>query len=87
MTYCRMTLQAFIPITLRKAVRFYIHLDADIKNTQKQNLYCDEIYEVVADYNNGYTYNGHPIVDDATTGFTYANITGIDPCRHLGCII
>lgn len=62
----------------------YIHLDADIKNTQKQNLYCDEIYEVVADYNNGYTYNGHPIVDDATTGFTYANITGIDPLQTLG---
>lgn len=62
----------------------YIHLDADIKNTQKQNLNCDEIYEVVADYNSGYTYDGQPIVDDASTGFTYANITQIDPLQTLG---
>lgn len=62
----------------------YIHLDADIKNTQKQNLNCDEIYEVVADYNSGYTYDGQPVVDDASTGFTYANITQIDPLQTLG---
>lgn len=27
----------------------YIHVDADVKNLQKSDLYCDEIYAVIAD--------------------------------------
>lgn len=62
----------------------YIHIDTDVKNLQKQNLDCSNIMEVKADYNNGYTYNGSPIPEDSQTGFTYANITSIDPLQTLG---
>lgn len=62
----------------------YIHIDTDIKNLQKQNLPCDEIMDVVADYNNGFTYNAFPVVEDSTTGFTYANIEAIKPLETLG---
>lgn len=62
----------------------YIHIDADVKNIQKQNLDCDSIMEVKADYNNGYTYTGFAIPEDSQTGFTYANITSIDPLQTLG---
>lgn len=62
----------------------YIHIDTDVKNIQKQNLGVEEIMDVVADYNDGYTYNGSPIPEDSTTGFTYANITSIKPLESLG---
>ncbi len=67
----------------------YIYLNASIKNTQKQSIGCDEVYSVVADYNNGYTYRGSFIADDADGDFTYANITSIDPLQTLGvhCLI
>ena len=50
----------------------------------KQNLDCDEIGKIVADYNNGYTYRGFIVVKDSSTGFTYANITSIDPLETKG---
>ena len=32
----------------------YIHIDSDVKNLSKQNLDCDEILSVRANYNDGY---------------------------------
>ncbi|WP_192451693.1 hypothetical protein [Candidatus Galacturonibacter soehngenii] len=62
----------------------YIHIDTDVKNTQKQNLNIDEIMSVEANYNNGYKYNSSPVPEDSSTGFTYANITSIKPLDTLG---
>lgn len=62
----------------------YINIDADIKNTQKQDLRCDKIMKVEANYNNGYTYNSTDIVEDTTTGFTYSNISSIKPLETQG---
>ncbi len=64
--------------------KVYICVDMDVTNTAKQNLPCDEILKITADYNNGYTYSGFTVVDDSTTGFTYANITTIDPLSTQG---
>ncbi len=67
----------------------YIYINATVKNLQKQDVECDEIYSVTADYNNGYTYNGFNITDDSDGDFTYANITSISPLQTLGvhCLI
>lgn len=62
----------------------YIHIDADIKNLQKSDLYCDDIYTATADYDEGYTYRGSAIVEDTDGNFTYANITSISPLQTLG---
>lgn len=62
----------------------YIHVDADIKNTAKQNLPCDEIYSVTANYNDGYTYNGFNITQEEDGDFTYASITSITLLQTLG---
>ena len=62
----------------------YLHLDVDVKNLGKQNLPCDEIMDVTADYNGGFTYSGQAIPEDGTTGFTYANITTINPLESIG---
>lgn len=62
----------------------YIHVDADVKNLAKQDLNCDEILEVMADYNNGYTYKSFAVVDDSTTGFKYSNIASIKPLETGG---
>lgn len=64
--------------------KVYIHIDADIKNTQKQNLNCDKVMKVEANYNNGYTYSSSDIVEDTTTGFTYSNIKSINPLETQG---
>lgn len=62
----------------------YIHLDLDVKNLGKQNLGCDDILSATADYNGGYTYSGFAVPEDSSTGFTYANITSINPLETLG---
>jgi len=62
----------------------YIHIDTDVKNIQKQKLNCDDIMLVEADYNNGFTYNSFAVPESTSTGFTYANITSIDPLQTLG---
>lgn len=67
-----------------KAGKIYIKIDANIKNTSKVSLNCDEIYSVTADYNNGYTYTGFAVADDHDGDFTYASITRIDPLETLG---
>ena len=67
-----------------KAGKIYIKIDAEIKNTSKVSLECDEIYTVTADYNDGYTYSGFAVADDHDGDFTYANITRIDPLETLG---
>lgn len=63
--------------------KVYIHVDTDVKNTQKQNLACDEIMTVEAEYNNGFTYSSITIPEDSS-GFTYANITSIIPLETMG---
>ena len=62
----------------------YIDLDVDVKNVQKQDLMCDEILKAKADYNDGFEYTGMAIVDDSSTGFTYANISSISPLATRG---
>ena len=62
----------------------YIVLDVVVKNLQKQNLNSDEIMKVVADYNNGYKYNGFAVVKGGSGGFSYANITSIKPLETVG---
>lgn len=64
--------------------KVYVHVDMDIKNLQKQQLPCDKIMEVTVDYNGGYNYSGFAVVEDSSTGFTYANITSIDPLETKG---
>ncbi|WP_252238259.1 hypothetical protein [Clostridium sp. VAP51] len=64
--------------------KVYINIDVDVKNIQKQDLPCDKIINVEANYNDGYEYKGQPIVEDASTGFTYANITSITPLETKG---
>lgn len=64
--------------------KIYIHIDVDVKNLAKNDLSCDEVMSVVADYNNGYTYNSFAVVESKNTGFTYSNISSIDPLETLG---
>lgn len=64
--------------------KVYINVDADVTNKAKQGLKCDKIGKVVADYNGGYTYKGFVVVEDSSTGFTYANITTVDPLETKG---
>lgn len=64
--------------------KVYIHIDASVKNLQKQDLSCTDIMSVTANYNQGYTYKSYPIPEDSTTGFTYANITSIKPLEKRG---
>lgn len=62
----------------------YVHIDADIKNTGKQELSCDSLAEVTVDYNSGYKYTGQTIPESDSLGFTYAIITSINPLETLG---
>jgi hypothetical protein len=64
--------------------KVYIHIDTDVKNLQKQTLRCDEIMNVKADYNSGFTYDSFAVPEDSSTGFTYANITSIEPLASQG---
>jgi hypothetical protein len=64
--------------------KVYINIDVDVKNTQKQDLRCDNVMKVEADYNGGYKYNSQAIVEDKNLGFTYANITSITPLETKG---
>lgn len=61
----------------------YIHIETDVKNIQKQNLNCDSIMEVEADYNDGYKYSSMTVPEDSS-GFTYSNITSIKPLETMG---
>lgn len=67
-----------------KSGKVYISIDTDVKNTQKQELPCDKVMTIEADYNNGYRYKSQPVVEDPNTGFTYANITKITPLETKG---
>lgn len=59
--------------------KVYICVTASVKNIGKQNISCDEIADVTADYNKGYKYKGFSVVEDSSTGFTYSNISEINP--------
>ncbi|WMJ90334.1 hypothetical protein [Anaerocolumna sp. MB42-C2] len=62
----------------------YIHVDTDVKNKQKQDLACDDIMTIQADYNDGFTYDSFTVPEDSSTGFTYSNITTIQPLQTMG---
>lgn len=64
--------------------KVYVYLKANIKNNSKNDLRCDEIYDVEVIYNNDYSYEGFQIVQDDSLGFTYSNITTIDPLTTKG---
>lgn len=57
----------------------YLHISVSAKNLEKQAIFCDEIMDIIADYNNGYSYYAFSTVEDDTLGFTYSNIKTIDP--------
>lgn len=62
----------------------YVHVDLTIKNLQKKNMECDEIYSTTVDYDDGYTYTGFNVADDTDGDLTYANITEIAPLESRG---
>lgn len=57
----------------------YLHISTTIKNLEKRAIFCDEVMQVEVDYNNGYKYYAFSTVEDSVLGFTYSNITTIDP--------
>lgn len=57
----------------------YIDVTVQVKNNEKRTIGCDTVLNMSADYNNGYTYKGFTIVEDKNLGFTYSNISNIDP--------
>ena len=67
----------------------YIYVNASVKNLKQRDVSCDEVYDVIANYNNGYTYEGFNIVTDTDGDFSYASITDITPLQTLGihCLI
>lgn len=67
----------------------YIYINASVKNLKQQEIACDEVYTVTANYNNGYTYEGFNIITDTDGDFSYANINDITPLQTLGihCLI
>lgn len=67
----------------------YIYVNASVKNLTQQNIRCDGVYSVTANYNNGYKYNGFNIVSDTDGDFTYANINSINPLQTMGihCLV
>lgn len=62
----------------------YVYVKANIKNISKNDISCDEIYDVEVIYNNDYSYDGFQVVQDGSLGFTYSNITNIDPLTSRG---
>lgn len=62
----------------------YIDVAVTVKNVQKQQIRCDGVMKVTAQYNDGYNYSSFPVVEDTTLGFTYANISAIDPLQSQG---
>ena len=61
--------------------KVYLHIDASIKNTGKQNLDSDEVYSVKVDYNDGYTYTGFAVPEKGDGDFSY--MTNIDPLETI----
>lgn len=64
--------------------KVYVYVKANITNNTKNDLSCDEIYDVEVIYNNDYAYTGFQVVQDEDMGFTYSNITTIDPLTTGG---
>ncbi len=64
--------------------KVYIHVDMDVKNLKKEDMRCDKICEIKADYNDGYTYSGFAVAEDSSGGFTYSSITAITPLETKG---
>ena len=64
--------------------KVYIYINSNIKNLKKEAVNADELLSVQVDYNKGFKYAGFSIVDDSRRGFTYSNITQINPLDTLG---
>lgn len=60
----------------------YLCVVLDCKNISTLELGADEIAIVKVKYNNNYTYSSFSTVEDGTLGFTYSNITNIDPLTN-----
>lgn len=63
--------------------QIYLDVSVSIKNLRKAALPCDEVGTFTLDYDDGYLYTAFPVVEDSSTGFTYANITSIDPLQTM----
>ena len=61
----------------------YIHVDADIKNLSDNEIPCDNVYTVVADYN-GSLYQGYPVAETTDGDFTDADSAKISAQKNLG---
>lgn len=57
----------------------YLCVVLDCKNISSLELRADKVATVKAKYNNNYTYSSFSAIEDGTLGFTYTNITNIDP--------
>ena len=64
--------------------KVYIFVAADVTNKSKNSVGCDEIGSVTANYNDGYEYSSFVAVEDSSIGFTYANISSIEPLMTQG---
>ena len=57
----------------------YLYLVLNCKNISTIDLKASSVANVIAKYNNAYTYNSFSTIPDNVTGFTYSNITNIKP--------
>lgn len=57
----------------------YIDITVDVKNNEKSSVKCDTILNIIADYNDGYTYKGFATVETGSSGFSYAMSESINP--------
>ncbi len=67
----------------------YIYVNATVKNLTQQDIRCDNVYSVTANYNNGYKYKGFNIITDSDGDFNYSNINSISPLQTMGihCLV
>ncbi len=66
------------------AGKVFIAVDASITNKTTQNLKCDKIGQIVANYNNGSTYPGLIVVKASKTELTNAYGISIAPSETKG---
>lgn len=59
----------------------YIDVTVSIKNIDKSSVNCDNVLNMQADYNDGYTYKGFTVVEDSSMGLNYALLENISPLQ------
>ena len=66
--------------------KVYIRLDSTYYNRSKRNVCVRDLPKIVADYDNGYTYNGSSIVDDGDGSWTW--VSSYIVCEPLNtCVV